>query len=180
MRIFAVALFLGLTACSATQVIQTGSPSVRIDSLYNYGASGRDLKLTVQGGAYGLPADVFARMVEADLQVTLPRPPTHPTLTPGSSARPNFGLVFAFQPSPSLSGQDLCDGHAQPGQALQDERVRVVAAFCVAGAAKTQVDGAVAASGPDDPAFRQLMAQMMLTLFRPDEFEGHRGPRVVP
>lgn len=170
----------GLTACAGPTVIDQGPRERQIDSLYDYGAADRDLKLEVQGN--GFPGRMsgadFARLVEAGVQGPLPRAQTHPLLNPGPTARENYRLVFLFNPAPTMMGQSLCDGRADQQRAVAGE-VRLVAAFCVSGRAETEVAAWTPAAGPGDSDFQFLLNQTMLTLFRPDLREGsHFSPRI--
>lgn len=161
-----------LSACAGPIITQEGPKSRHIDSLYGYGASARDLRLEVKGNAFAglLDDQAFAKRVEAGLQGQLPRAPTHPTLTPDDSARDNYRLIFLFDPSPTISGQGLCDGKAERQEAVAGE-VHILAAFCVAGRAETEAAGWSRVTGPGDADFARLLDLMMQVLFRPDEKE---------
>ncbi|HLN24269.1 MAG TPA: hypothetical protein VK558_09825 [Patescibacteria group bacterium] len=169
-----------LAACSGPVVSQPGSAFNQIDSIYNYGAGGRDLRLTVRGNPFPMPADVFAHVVEADVQVGLLRQPTHPTLTPGPTAKDNYELVFVFSPALTLRGDDLCKGRGdQAAEAAPvaggTVTVRAIAAFCVAGRAETEIVGETQAEESGDVRFSGMMRQMMLSLFRPDVRDNGHG-----
>lgn len=172
---------LALSACgSGTLLYDGGDPFQRIDSFYNYGAAGRDLRLIVAGNPFGPADDAFKSAVEAAVQVPTMRAPTRPTLAPGASARANYALVFAFQPPPTLSAQTLCatiapgpGGAAAPGPEpvlapAPGRRIEALGAFCLSGRALTQISGRVDTVSVTDQGFRDLMARMMNGLFRPD------------
>lgn len=161
---------LALAGCAGPMTYGAGSQSTRISALYGYGAADRDLKLIVQGNAF--PGQVssadFGHQVEAALQSPINRAPTHLTQTPDDSAKDNYKVVFLFNPSELMGGQNLCDGRADQAQAAVGE-VRALAAFCVAGRAVTEISGRTAVSGPKDERFAHLMSQMKEALFRADE-----------
>lgn len=178
---------LVLSACgSGTWLYDSGDPFMKLDSFYNYGAAGRDLRLIVAGNPFGPADDAFRSAVEAAVQVPTMRAPTHPTLAPGASARANYALVLAFQPPPTLSAQTLCAtiapgpaGAAAPGPApvlapAPGQRIEALGAFCLSGQALTQISGRVDAVFVTDQSFRDLMARMMNALFRPDMREWRR------
>jgi hypothetical protein len=176
-------LVFTLAACTGPVLTQPGSPYTQIDSLYNYGAGARDLRLIVHGNPFPMPADVFARVVETDVQLNLLRQPTHPTLTPGPTAKDNYALIFVFSPAVTLSGDDLCKGRAdQMASPVSPSggtvTVRAIGAFCVSGRAETEIVGETQATGAGDVRFLDLMRQMMLALFRPDVHEGGHGQGV--
>lgn len=158
-----------LAACAGPSITGEGPQSRQITSLYGYGAAGRDLKLEVQGNGFPkqMSGAAFAKLVEAGVQGPLPRALTHPTLTPDASARDNYRLVFLFNPAPTMGGQDLCDNHADQEAPVPGE-LHLVAAFCVAGRAETEVTAWTPIRGPEDPALTELLHQVMLSLFRPD------------
>jgi len=166
-----------LSGCAGTSITEEGSQSTQISSLYGYGAAGRDLKLEVQGNGFPgqMSGAAFAKLVEAGVQGPLLRAPTHPTLTPDASARDNYRLVFLFNPSPVMGGQDLCDGHADQQAPIPGE-LHLVAAFCVAGRAETEATAWTPIHGTDDPALIQLLHQVMLALFRLDHRDSTHAP----
>lgn len=170
-RVAGVALAVCGASCSGPFTTPQVQPFNKITSFYDYGASDRDLKLTVRGDPFAMPEESFAKAVESGVQVPLPRPPTRPRLDPGPSARPGYELAFAFSPAPTLSGDSLCDMTARPSPvAIPSDggRVRATGAFCVAGRALSQVDGWTQASSVSDQRFDQMLNQMMQSLFRPD------------
>jgi hypothetical protein len=165
----ASAIALALAACSGPLTRDTGSSFTKITGFYNYGASGRDLPLSVRGNPFGQSDAGVAKSVEAASQVQVLRAPTHPTLTPGASARRGYELAFLFSPAPTQSGDDLCQGRIEdPGPAPKAGKIHVLGAFCVSGRAETEVVGDGEATGPDDEHFRALVQQVTLQLFRPD------------
>jgi|GEM_PF-1425676 len=177
-RILPLGLLLsaGLSACSGPSITYQGPPELKIDSLYAYGASGRDLKLEVQGNGFAgqISGAEFAKRVEAGVQGPLPRAATHPTLNPGPTAKEGYRLVLLFNPASTMAGQDLCNGRADQGQPVAGE-VHLVGAFCVSGRAETEVTAWTTATGPQDVRFQELLNQAMLTLFRPDPHENLHG-----
>lgn len=177
-RILPLGLLLaaGLSACSGPSITYQGPPELKIDSLYTYGAAGRDLKLEVQGNGFAgqISGTDFAKRVEAGVQGPLPRPATHPTLNPGPTAKDGYRLVLLFNPAATMTGQDLCNGRADQSQPVAGE-VHLVGAFCVSGRAETEVTAWTPATGPQDVRFQDLLNQVMLTLFRPDPRENPHG-----
>ncbi len=158
-----------LAACSGPLTRDVGSPFNKIDGLYGYGASGRDLRLSVRGNPFALPDDSFDKTVETASQVQVLRAPTHPTLTPDASARHGYELAFLFSPAATQDGEDLCQGRIEePRPTSGRSTVHVLAAFCVAGLAKTEVTGEAEATGPNDERFQGLIQQVVMQLFRPD------------
>lgn len=164
-----VAATMLLAGCGTPSVVEAWpNPQSNIASIYDYGAGGRDLRLIVRGNPLPMPDDAFNRMIETDVQGPLMRQPTHPTLTPGASAQPNYALIFDFSSSPRPTPDQICQypGNAPAGQVASGGDVHVVGAFCVSGRAYS---GAMGRAGADGAAqVSQLMPQMMMALFRPD------------
>ncbi|OIQ84514.1 hypothetical protein GALL_336550 [mine drainage metagenome] len=166
-RILALAALCALAACSGPVTSEEGPTASGVDGYYGYGVAGRDLRLEVAGNAFaGQMSDAaFDQALAALLKTPPERQPGHITLTPGPSARSNYSLVFLFNPGPLIYGQELCAGQRtqQPPQA---GRVKVVASFCVAGRAITEITGQTDATGLADDRFGALMEEMMGKLFR--------------
>ncbi len=173
-----------LTACGGPVISQPGSPMTKIDGFYEYGVAERDLKLVVDGTPFPtLPQADFAKRVELWAAAPSMRQPTHPTLTPGETARSGYQMIFAFQPAVTQTGQGLCSGQIEHGPGASNwlggnglehsgdaaaVSVRAIAAFCVAGVARTEIVGQTDAISPDDPRLPELVGQMVQALFRPD------------
>jgi hypothetical protein len=159
-----------LAACSGPLTRELGSSSTKLNGLYDYGASGRDLRLSVRGTPFAPgEGEDLAKAVEAASQVQVMRAPTHATLTPGASAQRGYELAFLFSPTLTQGGDELCQGRIEePQPAFVSPRVHVLAAFCVSGRAETEVAGEAEAMGPHDERFRNLVQQVVMALFRPD------------
>ncbi|PKU25538.1 hypothetical protein [Telmatospirillum siberiense] len=177
-RLAFVMIVGALTACGGPLTRDVGNSFTKINGLYDYGASGRDLRLSVRGNPFTVSDDTLSKAVEAASQVQVLRPRTHPTLTPDSSARRGYELAFLFSPAPTQSGDDLCKGRIEdsaPGAVAPT--VHVLGVFCVSGSAQTEVRGLAEATGPADPRLKNLVAQMIVQLFRPDlpDADGNSG-----
>ena len=165
------AAVLGVSACAKSVPVLSGTapdPTRRIDELYDRGVAGHDLLLVVAGAPFAVPEGDFAEAVEHAARVTPPgRQPVQAALHPGVSAYGGYKLVLVFNPPKVLSGEALCAEHVPAGGGPATV-VRVSGAFCIGGTAYTQVDGEVAATGPADKAFRNLVQQVVVALFRLD------------
>jgi hypothetical protein len=176
-----------LTGCEAPRVVESWpSPDQPLSPIYDYGAGGRDLRLIVQGNPFPMTDDAFARAVENEVQVPLTRQPTRPRLAPGPTARPNYAVVFVFQPSPTFDLYDACQMRGQPVAVLRPDTgqrpsVKLVSAFCVSGRPYSGAYGWVNASAAEEPQFRAMMQDTMAALFRPDmpNAPGGNGGEVV-
>lgn len=164
-------LILGLAGCGGPSIYGESPRSDKIESMYSYGAAGRDLALRVYGNPFpAVPAATFSQSVAANVQDTGWLPPTHPTLTPGPTARPPFKLVMVFEPPPTASADAVCAERAMARPTT--DPIEVLAAFCHGDRPITYATGQMArTASPDDPAFHTLMTQLMLSLFRRDPYE---------
>lgn len=174
----AFAALLGGCAVNGSVIIQDTFRQRTLESFYQYGAGGRDLKLVVSGNPFNMQEDVFAQKVEQAMpESTGLSPATRPRLNPDASARSNYSLVFAFQPPRQGDASDLCSGRV--GTVRPDQPVVLDAALCISGFAYSFASGRVVADSPDDPRFKSLISQMILTLFYSDgRLDGGNGPIV--
>jgi hypothetical protein len=153
---------------------------VLIDGYYADGVADRDIRLVVFGNPFAMPQDVFARTVEGDLRDTpLDGAPTHPTLTPGPTAKPIYRLIYVFDPAPATFGNAICELGLQrqsnpdfaPPSAMvppQPGHVKAVAAFCVEYRSVSEISGQVDATMPADVGFYRLVREMEGRVFRRD------------
>ncbi len=78
-----------------------------------------------------------------------------------------YRVVVLFNPAPNANGVKLCSKAERP-QGEWGKAVGVLASFCSSESRISTASGSLAgASGPDDPAFQQLMRQVALNLFPP-------------
>ncbi len=88
------------------------------------------------------------------------------TKAPGEYRSP-YRVVVLFNPAPHANGAQLCSRPDRP-QGPWGQAIGVLASFCASDSRITTAAGSLAgASGPDDPAFQQLMRQVALNLFPP-------------
>ncbi len=88
------------------------------------------------------------------------------TFTPHAdrAAHPEIRLILRFDPPADLGQNRLCDDAPTPA-VPEEGRTRVTAAFCAYGALMAAADGWVGTRDPTDPRFRQMMGQLVRTLF---------------
>jgi hypothetical protein len=156
-------------------VTYQSSRTQQIQSFYTYAAGDRDLKLTVLGDPFALPPGVFAQIVEEEMPGNGGlQPPTHPRLSPDDRAKRGYQLALAFGGDLDETGAAACAGQGG-GTGQASGGVIVVAAFCVNGRVLSEATGSVVADDPHAPAFRQLLAQLATSVFRPDENPAAHG-----
>lgn len=87
--------------------------------------------------------------------------------TPPDGYESAYRVVVLFSPAPGAAASKLCSDPDQP-TAQRPGFVDVMVAYCSTDTRLTSTQGSVAgATGPDDPAFRDLMQQIGLVLFPP-------------
>lgn len=137
---------------------------------FSYAGSGRDFRVDVVGNPFGGDDAAFGRTVTDAMQDRHFGPRTNFTTTPGESARSAYRVVMLFDPPVTFNGMRLCGESptALPTEAGHDD-VSVYAAFCLGNYSLSRVKGTIGgASGPADPAFRELVGQVTFALFPPD------------
>lgn len=96
------------------------------------------------------------------------------TEPPGEYRSP-YRVVVLFNPAPHANGSKLCSRTDRP-QAEWGQEIKVLASYCSSDSRINTTAGSLAgATGPDDPAFQQLMRQVSLNLFPPAP--NNRGDR---
>ncbi|MFN3076798.1 MAG: hypothetical protein ABT940_07965 [Alphaproteobacteria bacterium] len=87
------------------------------------------------------------------------------TIDPEQAPHPEFRVVLAFQAPVNLDGRSLCGGMIPPTVPDRD-RLALLAVFCNGTNLLAEVRGRVGtASGPGDPRFQQMLAQVTRSLF---------------
>lgn len=184
--LFAVLAAAGLlAACSGVPALERGdyAAAYRITELH-HAARNEGVPVTVVGNPFGLSDE--AATAETAGQLRVPGWGPQVAFRPRVAGDGGYGLVLAFDPPRRTTPQQVCQ--VQFGQPLErvpsEGETRVVAAFCNGGPLSSTRAGFAGASGPDDPRYGELLAQLALTLFpavNPDMRDDGRGePRVVP
>jgi len=159
----AAVLGLLLMGCTADRVVQD-DVSIRYSRAeLGAAADGRDLRTVIYGDPLGTPG--FEDAVTGIMTRTAIGVRTRFTTRPGPSARKDYFVVLAFNPSPDVVPWTLCNGQA-PSTDPRRRPIVVRAAFCITGGEATAATGYLADAGsPDDPSFSSLVSQLTLKLF---------------
>ena len=89
--------------------------------------------------------------------------------------RPSYRVVMMFNPAPTMVGMRLCREDPQTLSVVRpDAGIVLFSAFCRGGETMTEIKGRIGgASGPANPGFAELVAQVTRSLFPPERrFEG--------
>lgn len=129
-------------------------------------ADGKNFRVVLQGNPFpSTPADDVGRRLLQQMQANKPQPRLTFTYDkPAVEQRPDYRVVFVFDPAGDLGADSVCKG-GDRHQAATAGRVYVFAIYCRNDLALSQVTGRTAAGGPDDPLVGQLFKDVFATLF---------------
>lgn len=174
MRRYMLVLAFALLAAScggATVVIfqQEISPSYRAGEFGYAGARGA-IRVIVTGDRLDIPAERLERMVTDAMTGRHWGPRTKFTTQDHPGIRPSYRVVMMFNPAPTMIGMRLCrDDPATLPVARPGSGILLFAAFCRGGESMNEIKGRIAGvSGPENPAFAELVGQVTHGLFPPE------------
>ncbi|MBN9525392.1 MAG: hypothetical protein J0H82_04250 [Alphaproteobacteria bacterium] len=171
MRRFAILalLGLGLAGCGGLNTIYfTDQLPPYSPGLVGYAGQSGTLPVQLVGNPFPQPTEPEAIANAVPLPGYLP--PTKPTTRPNADANMNFRLAFAFNPvNPNQSFDNLCsDINGVAVRPPNGQETVIMAAFCSVNRAIAYTEGK---TGPvqslADPAYRSLMADMMVSMLPP-------------
>lgn len=166
----AAGLFAGAQFAGNAEAGVTSSPGKSYfysPNQVRYVAGGGEFWTIVQGNAFGMPKAAFDDVVTGHMDGR-PRwaAPGRYTTTPSQDAKTAYWVVLVFNPPVNYDGYRACQGYDGAGGPYSSGAVEVVAAFCsknhVLGETRAFLDHA---SGPNDPAFAQLIHQVQTDIF---------------
>jgi len=177
LRLSLVAAVLAVAACAAggVRLTQQETAPTYSPGEFAYVGAGRDLRVVVVGNPFGGDRSGFEKAVTDAMQGEHWGQRTNFTTTPGASARDRYRVVLLFGPPRSLNGTRLChdDASTLPSESAGGGIV-LFAAFCRGKRLRTVIKGHISgATGPGDPAFRELVGQVTNGLFPPDRGIDH-------
>lgn len=164
-RVAALALCALAAACTNERVVAGQPSSAYTQAEVSYAASDRDLRVVILGNPFGVDPQSFGRLVTDDMQNHIIGVKTHFTTTPNATARPDYRVVLAFNPTQTMLNSYLCSG--QPIQTSPPGGpIVLLGAFCRGGGALSTATGWLdRPQGPTDPDFRHLISDMTYALF---------------
>lgn len=174
-------LLLGVlvAACAGTvRLTQQEISPVYKASEFAHAGAGRDLRVVVAGNPFGGDQAEFNGAVTGYMQGNHWGQPTNFTTAPGETARETYHVVMLFNPPKTFSGMKLCrEKPADLPSGTRENGIVLFAAFCRRNESLTEIKGRIdGATGPGDPIFGDLVAQVTNGLFPPKRrFEGDRG-----
>jgi hypothetical protein len=168
--ICAVALsILAMTPACAAVITSEGVEGPYSHLEYSAAADGKDFLVEVAGVPFpGMTQEAFNDALMQVLQAVRPSHPaarftTHPA---SGNADTAYRLVLVFGPARNLSFHTQCKGidraRFEPAAA---GTVKVSATFCRKDDLMSRATARTSATGVDDPAFRQMFAELLPVLF---------------
>ncbi|WP_207459600.1 hypothetical protein [Azospirillum sp. SYSU D00513] len=163
-RIAVLALALATAACSERVVSDLPAPAYTQGEVA-YAAADRDLRVVVHGNPFPMNQQAFGRLVTDSMQNRIFGVRTNFTTTPNETARRDYRVVLAFNPTENLLNSSLCGMPTIP-TAPPGGPIVVQGAFCRSSGTLTSATGWMdEVRSPDDPSFRQLISDMTFSLF---------------
>ncbi len=166
--VFASLLFAAACAPGGVRLTHQFLSPVYNSGEFAYAGAGRDLRTVVHGNPFGGGQPAFGQAVTDAMQGRHWGQRTHFTTAPGPDARNTYKVVLLFDPPIDFTGLRLCrdDDATLAGVPRRGDTVSVFAAFCSGDKSLTEIRGSVpSATGPTDPAFRELVGQVTGALF---------------
>ena len=189
--ILAIALLAGsLGACVNTDVVlsPTNFYGAYTPSVVNYSSARGGLPVEVVGNPFDAPKDELNTAISGWMEGSHFGPHVNFLTSPPGDFASAYRIVLVFDSTQGYTELKLCreSGSIQPGtegpgseEPGTEAPVRVHAALCAGESPLTGVSGRViGASGPADPKFGRLMAQITTNLlppFNPDRRDNDNG-----
>jgi hypothetical protein len=160
-----------LLGCAGTYVrpAYVRNPGALIDPIrsLSYAAGQGGMLTEIHGNPFNAPEEELNRAVTETLESSHFGPDLPFFTTPPDGYSSAYRVVVLFSPGPGAAASKLCEDSNQP-TAERTGFVDVMVAYCSNDTRLTSTQGSVAgATGPNDPAFRDLMSQIGLELFPP-------------
>jgi hypothetical protein len=180
-KYFAAAAALVLGACNTGLVrLQTEHNQSNYDffNFTNYHGD-RDTRVIIHGNPFAMDRAAFAMAVTDNMQGANPGRRTNFTTTPGKSAVKNLWVVMAF--NVDMDAYDLCRDQTIKTRPQGRRPLALAAAWCFDGRMDSIVQAEVGPAGnADDPRFRALVSQTVLSLFPKLIMESPGGIMEIP
>jgi hypothetical protein len=164
LRIPALALAFLAAACAERVVADLPAPAYTQGEVA-YAAADRDLRVVVHGNPFGMEPQALGRLVTDSMQNRIMGVRTNFTTTPNETARRDYRVVLVFNATENLLNSSLCSMNAF-ATAPPGGPIVLQGAFCRGSGALTSATGWLdEVQAPTDPAFRQFISDMTVSLF---------------
>ncbi len=171
--VLATLLFAAACAPGGTRLTHQYLSPAYNSGEFAYAGAGRDLRTVVHGNPFGggqpgIGQPAFGEAVTDAMQGRHWGQRTHFTTAPGADARNLYKVVLLFDPPIEFPGLRLGrdDDATLARVPRRGDGIAVFAAFCSGDKSLTEIRGSVpSATGPTDPAFRELVGDVTRALF---------------
>ena len=179
--LLSLVILAGATAaCTSTDVVlsPTSYYGAYTPSVLNYSATSGGMLVEVLGNPFDAPKGELESSITGAMTGSHFGPQVDFVTTPGDGFRSPYRVVMVFDSTQGYSQYNLCARTASI-QPVPGETVKAHVALCAADKPLTGVSGSVGeVTGPNDPKFGQLIAQLTTNLLppsNPDRRSGDRG-----
>jgi len=168
------------SACTSTDVVlsPTSYYAAYTPTVLSYSATSGGILVEVVGNPFDAPKADLEQSITGAMAGSHFGPRVDFVTTPPEDFRSPYRIVMVFDSAQGYTQAKLC-AQTETIQPEAGETVRAHAALCAADQPLTGVNGRVSdVTGPDDPKFGQLIAQMTTNLLppsNPDRRNGNRG-----
>ena len=158
----------GTGSTPVTDAVPILSPAYAPTALWHATRDG--LRTVIHGNPFAIQQAETERAVLSTLRMPSWHQRTQFVSYPSDGKRRGYRLVVIFNPADPISQSDVCGdlGEIPAGPSAAMTRLHV--AFCVSERPLSYIGGSAEVGGPDDPTFRQLLAQVMDQLLPPRNF----------
>lgn len=157
-----------VAACAAGTVGPANVGGSYDPQMLGYIAAKGALHTRVLGNPFEAPQDRLDAAVTGAMTGAHFGPPIRFSAKPDPDNSSPYRVVVMFNPGPGVTAGKLCAGPEQPAAGGRGGPLRVLMAFCSAGAHESSVSARLErAGGPEDPALRALIRQMTGRLLPP-------------
>jgi hypothetical protein len=124
--------------------------------------------VVVDGNPFAIDTKSLAEGVASAMQSGFSEPFVKFTADPAEAPNPAYRIIWTLDPAPGYDLNAVCGERRPPTAAPAGERFEMRVAFCQDGRLLSAVHGwmARASAGPDQAAWRNLIAQMTRQLIR--------------
>lgn len=186
--IIAASALVALAGC-ADAVRSTSSQDLYfrsgVLSTFAYAAAPGEMRTVVIGNPFTIPKAELDRIVTAAMDGNHFGPPTTFTTEPSDQARASYRIVMLFDPPRAMDRQQVCAPAAQleprrdasqAGTQGPDPELRLLTGFCAQNQLLSWVTSSMnRPASPDDPAFRNMIANATFTLIPSRDQEPDRS-----
>ena len=166
----AVGLAFALGACASgglvkvTNVTQASGFSM---GRVQYAAAGGEVFAEIRGNVFAAQGAGYEEAIASTLRLPSLYPRARITTRPARGTRTSQRLAFVFNPDRPPGAALMCNDIDRVPLAASGPETRVQAAFCSGERVLAEAHAVgPAATGPEDPAFQNLMRQLMANLLR--------------